>query len=249
MKEEISVRQWQKQFKAGFYDSPDIHTQCGAGWYDWFCQDRALAGRLKKIAKVVMGVTNPFILDHYYIWFKNNALVSGPMYDDVRFEPLSGKRDGKYFLVRLDCAGRKKWSLFSERYGFFAPEFECGNVRGMAKYIDGIGRQFAQEIQPVFLLEKRAVEHFITQQDGLCDSIVYRAGEHCYHYKSSKNPKLRTAIATSASGPPPDGFPADQAKEFRGILVWSPDGMERDMKKEADAQKKPNLKKKEGTER
>lgn len=107
MKEEISVRQWQKQFKAGFYDSPDIHTQCGAGWYDWFCQDRALAGRLKKIAKVVMGVTNPFILDHYYIWFKNNALVSGPMYDDVRFEPLSGKRDGKYFLVRLDCAGRK----------------------------------------------------------------------------------------------------------------------------------------------
>ncbi len=122
-------------------------------------------------------------------------------------------------------------------------------MRGMAKYIDGIGRQFAQEIQPVFLLEKRAVEHFITQQDGLCDSIVYRAGEHCYHYKSSKNPKLRTAIAASASGPPPDGFPADQAKEFRGILVWSPDGMERDMKKEADAQKKPNLKKKEGTER
>ena len=41
MREEISVRQWQEQFKAGFYDSPDIHTQCGAGWYDWFCQDKA----------------------------------------------------------------------------------------------------------------------------------------------------------------------------------------------------------------
>ena len=91
MKEEISVRQWQKQFKAGFYDSPDIHTQCGAGWYDWFYQDRALAGRLKKIAKVVMGVTNPFILDNFYIWFKNNAQVAGPLYDDVRFEPISGE--------------------------------------------------------------------------------------------------------------------------------------------------------------
>ncbi len=36
------------------------------------------------------------------------------------------------------------------------------------------------ELQPVFLLEKRAVEHFITQQDGLCDSIICRAGEHRY---------------------------------------------------------------------
>ena len=59
-REEISVRQWQEQFKAGTFDSPDIHTQCGAGWYDWFCQDKALAGRLKKIAKVVMGITNPW---------------------------------------------------------------------------------------------------------------------------------------------------------------------------------------------
>ena len=62
---EISIRQWQERFKAGAFDSPDLDTQCRAGWYDWFCQDRALAGRLKKIAKVVMGIASPFILDNY----------------------------------------------------------------------------------------------------------------------------------------------------------------------------------------
>ena len=46
MKEEISVRQWQEQFKAGTFDSPDTKTQIRAGWYDWFCQDKALVGRL-----------------------------------------------------------------------------------------------------------------------------------------------------------------------------------------------------------
>ncbi|WP_300347170.1 hypothetical protein [uncultured Oscillibacter sp.] len=51
MKEEISVRQWQEKFRAGAFDHKDIYTQCKAGWYDWFCQDHALSGRLKKIAR------------------------------------------------------------------------------------------------------------------------------------------------------------------------------------------------------
>ena len=68
MIDELSVRQWQEQFRAGAFDAKDIHIQCTAGWCDWFCQDEALAGRLKKIARVVMGITDPFILDNYYVW-------------------------------------------------------------------------------------------------------------------------------------------------------------------------------------
>ena len=146
MRDEISVRQWQEQFRAGNFDSRDNYTQCRAGWYDWFCRDEALAGRLKKISRVVMGITDPFILDHYYVWFKNNCPTMGPLYDDVRFEPLSGERDGKYFMVSLDSPHEtSRWTLYTERHGFARPEFECEKVGQRTHYINGMARELAVE--------------------------------------------------------------------------------------------------------
>ena len=144
---EMSVRTWQERFRAGDFSSRDRAVQCEAGWYDWFCRDDALAGRLKKISGVVLGITDPFILDNYYVWFKNNCPLEGPLYDDVRFEPLTGERDGKYFVVSLDSPHEHmKWALVTERYGYDAPEFECGNVRDMVKYINAIAPELARGI-------------------------------------------------------------------------------------------------------
>lgn len=154
MSNNISVREWQKLFQAGEFSDKDSATQICAGWYDWFCSDEALAGRLKQIGKVVMGITEPFILDNYYVWFKNNCPVCGPLYDDVRFEPLVGERDGKYFVVSKDSPHEKqKWSLYTERHGFDQPEYECGNLREMVKYINGLGRELAQAEKPALPLK------------------------------------------------------------------------------------------------
>lgn len=129
---EMSVRQWQERFRAGDFSSKDRAVQCEAGWYDWFCQDDALAGRLQKLSKVVMGITDPYILDNYYVWFKNNCPLSGPLYDDVRFEPLHGDRNGRYFVVIRDSPHEThKWTIYTERHGFEQPEFTCANVRDM----------------------------------------------------------------------------------------------------------------------
>ena len=87
-----------------------------------------------------MGITEPCILDNYYLWLKNNCPTAGNLYDDIRFEPLDGKRDGRYFLVMLNSPREeKRWTLYTERNGFDNPEFGCDKVREMAKYLNQNG--------------------------------------------------------------------------------------------------------------
>ena len=220
-REEITVRQWQEQFKAGAFESPDLDTQCRAGWYDWFCQDKALAGRLKKIARVVMGVTDPFILDNYYVWFKNNALVSGPLYDDVRFEPLSGNRDGKYFLVTLDYPPAKaKWALITERYGFDTPEFTCANVRDMIRYVNKLGTELEQGAPGPLITEEKAVADYIASQPDLKGfTYLHRISAHTYSVFLAKENRKEFIHAARTPACAPAGFQAEQAVQINGFYI------------------------------
>ena len=218
---EMSVRQWQERFRAGDFSSRDRSVQCEAGWYDWFCRDEALAGRLKKLSGVVLGITDPFILDNYYVWFKNNCPVYGPLYDDVRFEPLSGERDGKYFVISLDSPHEQmKWALFTERYGYDAPEFECGNVRDMVKYVNAIAPELAQGIQPPFVKEKEAVGAYVRQHEGKDAYCVRREGAHRFTYLSSCDWKYRPIAVSTTLEDIPEGFDAGQAEKHGGLYVF-----------------------------
>ena len=188
---EMSVRQWQERFRSGDFNSRDLSVQCEAGWYYWFCRDEALAGRLKKLSSVVLGIKAPFILDNYCVWFKNNCPMAGPLYDDARFEPLSGERDGKYFVVTLDCPHElAKWVLYTERYGYDAPEFCSGNVRDMVQYINGMAAELEHGIQPAFLLEKQAVSEYVLRHEGERGIPVYWDGEQEFSYISRKDGQL-----------------------------------------------------------
>lgn len=223
MPDELSVRQWQEKFRAGAFSPQDRYTQCEAGWYDWFCQDHALAGRLKKIGRVVMGITDPFILDNYYVWFKNNCPLDGPLYDDVRFEPLSGERGGKYFVIALGSPHeRKKWALVTERYGFYAPEFDCRDIREMIRYVNSIGPELQQGVIPPFIAEKDAVTAY-ARQWGEPESLhIYRDGEHQYSYTSWKDRCRRTVLAVASLEDAPAGFVSEQAHAIKGMYVYCP---------------------------
>ena len=142
---DMSVREWQAAYRAGEFDSKDVNVQIKAGWHDWWCRDDALAGHLKKIAPVVLGITEPAILDHFRVWFKNNCPLGGPLYDDARFEPLEGDRDGRYFMVTLDSPHEDlKWTMYSERHeDLEKPEFACGNVREMCRHINEAAKELA----------------------------------------------------------------------------------------------------------
>ncbi len=43
-------------------------------------------------------------------------------------------------MVTKDSPHEKaKWVLYTERYGFQEPEFQCGNVRDMIRYVNQLG--------------------------------------------------------------------------------------------------------------
>ncbi|WP_243898616.1 hypothetical protein [Intestinimonas butyriciproducens] len=225
--ERISVRQWQERFRAGAYESKDLKVQCAAGWYDWFCQDQALAGRLKKISRVVMGVTDPYILDNYYVWFKNNCPAVGGLYDDVRFEPLSGDRDGKYFVVSLDSPYESlRWTLFTERYDFGAPEYGCESVRDMVKYINSMAHELEQGIIPAFTVERWAVLKYMQRHDKTVNRPVHRNGEHRFSYTTFPGKQTKNIIVTSDLKDAPPDFVSDQAEQYGGFYLYCPEDAE-----------------------
>ena len=218
---EMSVREWQARFRAGDFSHRDRAVQCEAGWYDWFCRDDALAGRLKKLSAVVLGIRAPFILDNYYVWFKNNCPMNGPLYDDARFEPLAGERDGKYFVVSLDSPHEPaKWTLYTERYGYDAPEFCCGNAREMTRYIDSMAAELEHGIQPAFISEKQAVSGYILRHEGERGVPVYRDGEHEFSYISRKDRQPRKVVVTDSLEAPPPGYGTEQAEQHGNLYVF-----------------------------
>ena len=218
---ERTVREWQQLYQAGAFSSCDRVVQSVAGWYDWFCRDEALAGRLKKLSSVVLGIKAPFILDNYYVWFKNNCPVAGPLYDDVRFEPLSGERGGKYFLVSLDSPHeRAKWTLFTERYGYESPEFCCGNVRDMTRYINSMAVELEQGVRPVFIAEKEAVCDYILRHEGARRVPIYRENDHAFSYISPKDRQIRNVIVTGSLEDLPAGYTAEQAEQHGALYVF-----------------------------
>lgn len=151
MNENISVREWIKRFNNGDFDSKDRGVQCDAGWYDWFCSDSALAGRLKKMGNIIKSITNDFILDNYYVWFKNNCPASNhPLYDDFRFEPLfdyDKNRDKMYFGVQCDDKRREhKYEVFTARSGY-KTEFAADDKKELIRIINELGEDIRKQME------------------------------------------------------------------------------------------------------
>lgn len=134
----ISIREWIKKYDAGEFDSPDWETQCKAGWYDWFCKDGALKGRLDKLApKVKQIAQSPKVnIDEMYVFFKNNCPMAGPLYDDFRICDL---QSGDVIFTVVPSEPRNEKGQRSEVWGIangFNGPLVKGDWNDVKKYFE-----------------------------------------------------------------------------------------------------------------
>ena len=249
MPDGLSVRQWQERFRAGAFDSRDTTVQREAGWWNWYCRDDALAGRLKQIAPVVMGIKSPLILDQCSVWFCNESTDHKLVYDSARFEPLNGSLYDMVFMVdRKDPRQPDKWTLYTKRFGFHASEFGCSHVHDMVRYIDNMAHELEQGIMPPFLAEKAAAVEYILHRPVIYPSrSLRREGEHGYSFLDRDDGRRKMIhVARSLEDAPP-GFVSEQAHLVKGMYVYCPEDAGKELPApQKSAEKSP---KKKGQER
>lgn len=135
--EDINVKQWQINFANNEYERNDFKTQVKAGWYDWFCKTESLRNKTYRMGKIISQIkpNGKIDLDNWYVWFKNNCPLDGPLYDDFRFARLS---DGEVqFTIQIDCCWSEyKYCVYGRKNNFKEPLFECYTSRELVKWLN-----------------------------------------------------------------------------------------------------------------
>ena len=136
--ESVSLARWIKNYKAGKYNKRDVHTMIEAGWYDWFCKDSSLYNRFKRLAPKVVKIANTkklrrIGLNNVYVWFKNNAPLLGPLYDDFRIASrVTG--DVLFAVIPNDPHNNNKSVIYSKSHH---GEFVFNNWQDVIKWFNG----------------------------------------------------------------------------------------------------------------
>ena len=147
MEERINVLRWKMAFLNGEFrpkDNPkeDLKTQIKAGWYDWFCKDSSLARKTAKIGKIISRIKygGKVKVHSWYVWFKNNCPLDGPLYDDFRFADL--ETGEVQFTIQIDCCwNNHKYVVWGRRapdkeFEHDKPLFETDSVKELTDWFN-----------------------------------------------------------------------------------------------------------------
>ena len=137
----MPLHRWIDEFLEGNFDSSDVRTQINAGWYDWFCKDASLVKKTAKMGNIIKQIREggKVNLSDWYVWFKNNCPLNGPLYDDFRFASL--ETGDVMFTIQISCCWNK------HRYAVYGrtpdgeghwdkPLFESDSLRDLVKWLN-----------------------------------------------------------------------------------------------------------------
>lgn len=225
--EEISVRQWLSLYRAGAFESKELDDQRTAGWRKFSCRFDALPGRLRQMAPMIAHIQEPFILDHYTVWFENIKCPNRKaVYDRAQFRPLDAAQDGLAFQVDFKNPDEpEKWVLYTERFGPEAPEFGCAGALEMARYINAMAHEQERGVRPPFLDEQAAAVRYALDHGAFYPSVC-RVGDHSYRFWDRSGQKKTVHVARCLEDVPPD-LRASKAKETDGLYVYCPQEQEK----------------------
>ena len=122
MKREFNLEKQIEHFKkTGKCIDPHGDDHCN-NFYDWFCKDTSLpikaTALMNKVIKFVE--VNPQIdQKKYYVWFKNNCPMNGPLYDDFRLADIESG-DVK-FNVCAKSGHTGKAEVYTSENGWHTP--------------------------------------------------------------------------------------------------------------------------------
>lgn len=108
MEKKINISQWIEAFEEGYFKPhpnprEDVRNQIQAGWFDWFCKDSSLSGKTAKLGRIIRQIQagGKVDLKNWYVWFKNNCPLNGPLYDDFRFADI--ETGNVMFTIQVNC--------------------------------------------------------------------------------------------------------------------------------------------------
>lgn len=141
MENRICLQSWIGSFILGGFDSEDVKTQIKAGWYDWFCKDSSLGRKTKRMGNIISKLREGGKVNfkNWYVWFKNNCPLNGPLYDDFRFADLETRE--VQFTIQLDCCwNQKKYTVYGRTPdGQFHSDnalFETDSVKELVEWLN-----------------------------------------------------------------------------------------------------------------
>lgn len=106
----LSIREFRERYENGEFADSSFDTQVAAGWYDWFCPESRLAGRLKRLwDEIISRITDDKVLDAYTIHFCNVCPASEhPLFDRIYLS-----RIGSGYCICIDVNDKRSRHRFN----------------------------------------------------------------------------------------------------------------------------------------